>query len=102
VRVRWGPRPQDRVASFAAALACLRSSDLVREIAVTSREHDLARSGSDWSGWFPEAGGCVHRTRKYHLRKSSNTYNEGGYLTGLLVPSIVTMLMPMPSRSDQN
>jgi tetratricopeptide (TPR) repeat protein len=82
--VRWGTGLTIGVASFAAALACLRSADLVSDRSYLAST-DLGSFGVGLSWWFPERAAAFIE-RENIPAEIFNTYNEGGYLTWRLGP----------------
>ena len=71
-------------ALFAAALACLRSVDLVDNRSYLAST-DLGSFGAGLSWWFP-AGAAAFIERENIPGQIFNSYNEGGYLTWRLAP----------------
>jgi hypothetical protein len=72
-------------AFLAAALACLRSTDLVSNRTYLAST-DLGSFGTGLSWWFPERAAAF--VEREHLPgQIFNSYNEGGYLTWRLGPT---------------
>jgi hypothetical protein len=78
-RRRYGTALILGIAFFAAALACLRSVDLVSDHTYLGST-DLGSFGAGLSWWFPERAASFLE-RENIPGQIFNTYNEGGYFT---------------------
>ena len=97
-KTRWGTGLTVGAASFAVALACLRSADLVSDRSYLAST-DLGSFGIGLSWWFP--GGRLRSSNEKYTCTNLQHIQRGGYHLAW-APSIVTMLMVEPFRSDHN